>query len=50
MTEEDFVPHLIVPMPGLGKRYDEFIAIMGYEESSLLDEMDDVLKYLFGLE
>ena len=50
MTEEDFVPHLIVPMPGLGKRYDEFIAIMGYEESSLLDEMDDVLKYLLGLE
>ncbi len=49
MTKEDFVPKLIFPMPQLCDRYDEFIAIMGYEELDCGDLFDEVLGML-GLE
>lgn len=48
MTADEFVPELIVPMPGLGKRYEEFIAIMGFEEFETMDIMDDLMKSLLG--
>ncbi|WP_347994064.1 hypothetical protein [uncultured Eubacterium sp.] len=31
-TKDDFLPELILPMPKLSERFDELIAIMGYEE------------------
>lgn len=37
-------------MPKLGKRYDEFVAIMGYEQVDLKAEMPAALRKLLGLE
>lgn len=50
MTKDDFIPQFIIPMQGLKKRYDEFIAIMGYEEVDLKSEMPEELKKMLGLE
>lgn len=50
MTKDCFVPEFIIPMPKLGKRYDEFVAIMGYEEVDLNAEMPAALRKLLGLE
>lgn len=50
MTEDCFIPECIIPMPKLGKRYDEFVAIMGYEEVDLKAEMPAALRKLLGLE
>lgn len=50
MTKDCFVPEFIIPMPKLGKRYDEFIAIMGYEEVNHIAEMPAALRKLLGLE
>lgn len=50
MTKDCFIPELIVPMPKLSNRYDEFLAIMGYEEvESCASIFEEVLKIL-GLE
>lgn len=48
MTADDFVPEIIMPMVGLGDRYEEFIAIMGFEEFETMDIMDDLIKSLLG--
>ena len=48
MSEDNFVPEVIVTMPGLGERYEEFIAIMGFEEFETMDIMDDLIKSLLG--
>ena len=48
MSEDNFVPEVIVTMPGLGERYEEFIAIMGFEEFGTMDIMDDLIKSLLG--
>ena len=50
MTKDCFVPECIIPMPKLGKRYDEFVAIMRYEEVDLKAEMPAALRKLLGLE
>ena len=50
MTKDCFVPECIIPRPKLGKRYDEFVAIMGYEEVDLKAEMPEALRKLLGLE
>lgn len=50
MTKDCFVPEIIVPMPKLGKRHDEFVAIMGYEEVDLKAEMPAALRKLLELE
>lgn len=50
MTKDCFVPEIIIPMPKLAKRYDEFVAIMGYEEVDLKAEMPATLRKLLGLE
>jgi hypothetical protein len=50
MTKECFVPEIIMPMPGLGKRFDEFIAILGYEKVNILSELPPELRRLLGLE
>lgn len=50
MTKDCFVPEIIIPMPKLAKRYDEFVAIMGYEEVDLKAEMPAALRKLLGLE
>jgi hypothetical protein len=39
-----------MPMPGLGKRFDEFIAILGYEKVNILSELPPELRRLLGLE
>lgn len=48
MSADDFVPERIVTMPGLRDRYEEFIAIMGFEEFETMDIMDDLIKSLLG--
>lgn len=50
MTMDCYVPEAIIPMAKLSKRYDEFVAIMGYEEVELKSEMTSVLLTLFGLD
>ena len=50
MTKDCFVPECIIPMPKLAKRYDEFVAIMGYEQVDLKAEMPAALRKLLGLE
>ena len=50
MTKECFVPELIVPMPKLAKRFDEFVTIMDYEQVYLKAEMPDALSHLLGLD
>ena len=50
MTKDCFVPELITPMPKLSKRYEEFIAIIGYEEVDIKAEMPEALRKLLGLD
>jgi len=50
MTEHCFVPIFIVPMPGLAKRYNEFIAILGYEEVETKSLFPESLRRLLGIE
>lgn len=50
MTKDCFVPECIIPMPKLSKCYEEFVAIMGYEEVDLKAEMSATLSKLLGLE
>ena len=50
MTKECFVPEVIVPMPGLKKRWNEMTQLLGMEEVNLKDEikkdMPDIAKLL----
>lgn len=51
MTSDSFVPEIIVPMRRLGRRFEEFVAILGYEEVSLKEELPaELLRKLFGLD
>lgn len=50
MTKECFVPKTIISMPGLGSRYEEFIAIIRYEQVDLMAELPAALKKILGLE
>lgn len=50
MTKDCFIPQFIIPMQGLKQRYNEFVAIMGYEEVNLKAEMSEALRKLLGLE
>ena len=50
MTKNDFVPTRILSMRGLKARYDDFLEMIGYEEVNLIDEMDDELRSLLGLD
>lgn len=50
MTKDCFVPECIIPMLKLGKRYDEFVAIIGYKEIDLKTEIPVALRKLLGLE
>jgi hypothetical protein len=50
MTKDCFVPEMIIPMHGLGKRFDEFVAILGYEEVDLKAEMPAAMRKFLGLE
>lgn len=50
MTEDCFIPECIIPMLKLWKRYDEFVAIMGYEEVDLKAETPAALRKLLGLD
>lgn len=47
MSKDCFIPEIIIPMPGLGKRYNEFLSIIGYKEE-YIDFSKELLK-LFGL-
>ena len=53
MTKECFVPEVIVPMPGLKKRWNEMTQLLGMEEENIKEElkkdMPDLAK-LFGWE
>ena len=53
MTKECFVPEVIVPMPGLKKRWNEMTQLLGMEEVNLKEElkkdMPGIAK-LFGWE
>ena len=49
MTTDCFVPQYVIPMQGLFGRYEEFIAILGYEEVNLVEEMPIMLRALLGL-
>lgn len=49
MTKDCFIPQVIVPLSGLARRYDKFIALMGYKEVNLVDEMPDYLRQILGL-
>lgn len=53
MTKECFVPEVIVPMPGLKKRWNEMTKLLGMEEINLKEElkkeMPGIAK-LFGWE
>ncbi len=44
MTVDSFVPELVTTMPGLGERFDEFRAIMGYEEVDLSAEIPGLMQ------
>lgn len=44
MTKDCFVPKIIIPMNGLHKRFDEFVAVLGYEEVDLKAELPEDLK------
>lgn len=50
MTKDCFIPEMIIPMPGLKKRYNEFIAILGYEEVDIKAGIPEELRKLFGLD
>lgn len=50
MTKDCFIPEMIIPMKGLHKRFDEFVAILGYEEVDLKAEMPADLRKLLGLD
>lgn len=39
MTKECFIPTVIIPMPGLGDNYKEFVARMGFEEVKIEGEL-----------
>ena len=50
MTKDCFIPLVILPMHGLKKRYEEFIAILGYEETAWNpDDFPEELRGLLGL-
>lgn len=49
MTQDCFIPQVIVPFSGLAKKYDKLLQVMNYEEINLADEMPDYLKKFFGL-
>ena len=50
MTKDCFIPEVILPMHGLKKRYDEFIAILGYEETAWkTEDFPEELRGLFSL-
>lgn len=48
MTKDCFIPQFIMPMPGLGKRYEEFVAILGYEEVNFIESLPEALRKLLG--
>lgn len=50
MTQDCFIPEMIIPMKGLGKRFEEFVAILGYEEVDLKSEMPEEMRRLLGLD
>ena len=50
MTKDCFIPQCIFPMRGLGKRFEEFIAIMDYEEVDIKEGLPEELKKLLGLD
>lgn len=50
MTKDCFIPQVIIPLPGLKRKYQEFIRIMNYEEVNLKDEMPIELRRLLGLD
>ena len=50
MTTDSFAPEQITTMPGLGERFNEFLAIMGYKEVNLVDELSPEMKAILGLE
>lgn len=50
MTKDCFVPQIIIPMQGLQKRFEEFVAIMGYEEVDMIAEIPEELRKLLGLD
>lgn len=39
MTKECFVPEIIVPMPGLNKRWNDMTQLLGMEEVNLKEEI-----------
>ena len=46
MIRENFKPLFIEPMPGLRKRYKEFITVLGYEEIETKSLVTEVLKHI----
>ena len=50
MIRENFVPIFIAPMPGLKKRYKEFISILGYEEIETKSLFPEMFRRMFGIE
>jgi hypothetical protein len=52
MSKDDFIPEVILPMPGLAKRWKEFYSLLGFEEIETKDIhiLPDALKKLLGLD
>lgn len=50
MTKDCFIPEIMIPMAKLSKRYDEFVAIMGYEEVDLESEITSILMRFLNCE
>ena len=49
-SKEHFVPELILLFPKLSERFDEMIAILGYEQVDLKKELSTELKKMLSLE
>ena len=49
MIKDNFIPEIIIPMPGLAKRYNEFIGVMGYHEENTKEILTNELKRFFRL-
>lgn len=47
MTENSFVPEVIIPMKGLSLYFSKFIELMGFEEYSTKDIFDGLLEEIF---
>lgn len=49
IVKEQFISKRTYNMPGLSERYEEFVAILGYEQMDLSKDCSELLKKLFRI-